>query len=288
MLSRTLLRPMAVEDVPTVAALAAGRGYVATESALARHLQDPDGAGFVVEHNGAIVGVITVSLHLDYALLGPLVLAPSHQGAGLDLHLVRRAFSTLARRGVRTVEAEVSPEVLPVYRVLGFVPVEETIVLAGHTLTAAPKGPSVRRAEAHDLLDVGQLDADTFGYGRKGLFLSLLEDVPQGAHVARRGADGVDGFVFASRGSPGWSLGPWIVARGAESAAAPLLDAALTSLEPGEVTVRVPASAAAALKLLQERGFREVARLGRVRFGEPRSDLENLQGELARGTGPIY
>lgn len=135
--------------------------------------------------------------------------------------------------------------------------------------------------EEHHLLDIGALDADAVGFGRKEYLSALRSEREHGARVSERDGE-VHGFVLLRSAPRGTLLGP-LVTRDAEAdAARGLLRDALANAPQDAIVALVP-DREDALTLLETEGFRRVGDLKRMRAGGTRPAPEGRATEWALG-----
>ena len=268
---------MTPADLPALEPLAEGRNVHRSE--YERFLRLEGARGLVLESEGGLVGAITLLRCFARAVVGPTLLAPGADGPGVSLALLGAAVEQLQRDGVVLAEAEAGEVEAPLLSAMGFRELRRTLVLERPASPLA--GASTTRGmEMGDLLDVGALDADAVGYGRKEFLVALQDDVRV---TDDRGE--VTGFVATRRARRGRHLGPLVTRAGHEDAAHRLLRDAVATVAPSPVVTLVPEDGAL-LPALRELGFAPVGGLMRMRAGEappPAFSREWLVGSRLTG-----
>lgn len=260
-----LLRPLTPADVPALAALAQEQGRNVSSGEYERFFALEGARGFGVERDGVLLGAATALRYYEHAFLGPVVLRAGSDSAGLTVALLAHLIEALQREGVHAVEAEASAAEEPVLARMGFEILRRTAILEREAAGVLRDG-SARQSvpmERDHILDVGSLDADAVGYGRKDYLVSLLYALRDGARVLEREGD-VIGFALLRRTARGYQLGP-VVTRDddPESARALARDAAVAAGDASVIAL-LPAESAL-VALLEEDGFAPVGALARMR-----------------------
>lgn len=249
------------DDLPAVERLVEGRNVHPDE--YARFLKLEGGHGFMLESDdGALVGATTVFRCFERAVLGPTLLAAHAEGPGTALAMLGASIQQLQHDGVTLLEAEAGDVETPLLEAMGFRAVRRTLILER---PPGPTGlaPATRAMERADLLDVGALDADAVGYGRKQFIAALLD----GARV-REAADGaIDGFVAVRRARRGYHLGPLVTRASDVDGAKRLALDAVGAVSSWPVVALAPAQSAL-VAALEEAGFAQVGALTRLRAGD--------------------
>lgn len=277
--ARIELRPMTREDLPAVVALAHAEGRNVHRSEYDRFVGLEGAHGFVLYRDGALVGAVTAMRYFENGFLGPVVLGSGPGSVGVSILLLQRAIETLQRGGVALLDAEAGDVEAAVLSGLGFQALRRTLVL--ERPAAAPTGRLSLSTpmEPRHFLDIGALDAEVVGHGRKEFLLSLMEETPAGARVVERDGD-VAGYVLVRRSRRGYHLGPLVTRTGDEEAAQALLADALESVAGWPVVALAP-EGSPLLDLLRARGFAEVGGLTRMRTGVPGRAVEETAGPAA-------
>lgn len=221
-------------------------------------------SGLILTDESGVIGAVTSMRYFEHGFLGPVLLRPTVDGVGLAIALLAHAIEGLQREGVNVIEAEAADEEALVLRSMGFEAIRTTLVHQRGP-GPAPSSGATRPMMPADLLDVGALDADAAGWGRKEYLATLQHEHPEGARVTEQEGD-ITGYALVRRSRRGYHVGP-IVTRGDDEALASLLlrDAVasvaswpLVALSPAEP--RMQAS-------LERAGFTKVGELTRLRAG---------------------
>ncbi|HUR68710.1 MAG TPA: hypothetical protein VM370_05640 [Candidatus Thermoplasmatota archaeon] len=264
-----LLRPLTKEDLPPLLALARAQGRNVTEQEYERFLSLEGARAFVITRDGALLGAATAMRYYEHGFLGPLLLRDDEQAAstaatGVAIALLAQLIERIQSEGVHVIEAEAAGVEELILGRMGFEVVRRTLVLERPGAPARGFAGSLPMEDQH-LLDVGALDADVVGYGRKEYLLALRRDMPDGARVVERDGD-VVGFVLLRRAPRGYHLGPLVTRAGDSDAAGMLVQDALAATAGAPVVALAP-DEAPVIALLEKEGFRRVGELARMRAG---------------------
>lgn len=220
--------------------------------------------GLVAAVEGHVIGAVTAMRYFEHAFLGPVLTHADQDAVGVSLALVAGAVEGLQRSGATIIEAQATRDEAVVLGNLGFEAVGHTVVME-RAAAALAAHDGTRAMREDDLLDVGALDADAAGFGRKEYLAWLRREHPDGARVVERDGE-VAGYALARRSRRGWHLGP-LVTRGADAeAAASLARAVVAPVASWPVVALASDDDAAAL--LRGVGFERVGGLVRMRAGE--------------------
>ena len=274
--ARIELRAMTREDVPAVVALAQAQGRNVHPSEYDRFVGLEGAHGFVLFRDGALEGAVTAMRYFENGFLGPVLLGPGPDSVGFSILLLQRAIETLQRSGVALLDAEAGDVEAAVLSRLGWRPLRRTLVLERPAAAATGRLSISTPMEPRHLLDIGALDADVVGHGRKEFLLSLMEENPGGARVVERDGD-VAGYVLVRRSRRGFHLGPLVTREGDAEAARALLADALESVAGWPVVALAPEESPL-LDALRSGGFEEVGGLTRMRTGVPGREVAEPEG----------
>ena len=152
-----------------------------------------DGAGWVVERQGEVVGTVaTLRYGGAFTWLSMMLVHPDSRRTGLGALLLETALEALA--GERCVRLDATPLGEPLYRRFGFTG-ELELVRAQATLPAIPRP---LQTTVHSVFD---RDLRVFGADRSGLLASLRERSPEMAVSSPRGhCFGRPGYRYAQLG----------------------------------------------------------------------------------------
>lgn len=257
-----VLRPMTGEDVPAVAALAQHQGRNVGADDYRRFLGLEGARAFVLLRDGALLGAATAMRYFEHAFLGPVLLRDDADG--LAIALLAQLVEAMQRDGVLVIEAEAAPMESTILARMGFATLRATTILERGPGGRAEAAGTASMSREH-VLDVGSLDADAVGYGRKEYLMALMREVPEGARVLERDGD-VQGFVLLRRAPRGYALGPLVTRAPDLEVAAALVRDALT-IAAGERVVMLVPETSPLLATLEREGFRPVGTLARMRAG---------------------
>lgn len=254
-----LMRPEDAEEL--TALLAAAFGNPRFGPTVARLSRLPNAAVHVLEADGAVRAAAAVVDYGRAAYLGIVGTDPAMQGRGFGRRIVEAALAPVPADRVILLDA--SPSGAPLYEKLGFVDVDQSVVLEAAGPVPAPAVPGLAPLQEADLPDIIAYDAAVFGADRASGIGALFHEHPGGGMVCRDGGR-VVGYGLRQPDR----IGP-VLAEAPETAAA--IVAALSARAPdGPVTITVPSSHAAMLDYLHRRGVAELRRLRHMRRGGDR------------------
>jgi GNAT superfamily N-acetyltransferase len=243
------------------ALLAAAFGNPRFGPTVARLSGMPDAAIHVLEADGAIRAAAAVVDYGRVAYLGIVGTDPAMQGRGFGRRIVEAALAPVPADRVILLDA--SPSGAPLYEKLGFVDVDQSVVLEAAGPVEAPPVPGMAPLVETDLPAVIAYDSGVFGADRAGGIGALFHEHPGGGVVCRDGGR-VVGYGLRQPDR----IGPVLAETQAIGAA---LVAALSASGPeGPATITVPSSNAAMLDHLRGRGVAELRRLRHMRRGGDR------------------
>jgi len=273
-----ILRPMTQEDLADMVALARSQGRNVTADEYERFLALEGARGFVVTRNGELLGAATAMRYFEHGFLGPVLLRDDADATGIAIALLAQLIEAIQRDGCQVVDAEAAGTEEVILGRMGFQLVRHTLVMerSGAGAAQASAAGSVPMQD-HHLLDVGALDAEVVGYGRKEYIMALRRDFPAGARVVERDGE-LAGFVLLRRSPRGFHLGPLVTRpRDLDAARALVRDAIATA--PDAAVVALVPDGEPFVSLLEAEGFRGVGELARMRAGG-----EQAPGDLAAAT----
>lgn len=270
------LRPMTKEDIPDVVALAQARGRNVHRSEYDRFVGLEGAHGFVLRRGGVLEGAVTAMRYFENGFVGPVLLGPGPDSVGFSILLLSRAIEALQRSGVALLDAEAAEGEQAVLAGLGFRELRRTLVLERPAQAPTGQPPRTAPMEPRHFLDIGALDAEAVGHGRKEYLLALMEETPSGARVVERDGE-VAGYVLVRRSRRGYHLGPLVTRAGDAEAARLLLADALEGVAGWPVVVLAP-EGSGLLDELRSGGFQEVGGLARMRTGVPGRDVAEAGG----------
>jgi predicted N-acetyltransferase YhbS len=247
---------------------------------LYRRLQ-PDG-WFAACLEGRMIGTVGAVSYGSVAHVGFMTVHPSLQGQGIGRMLMEHMLNWLERKQVPLITLDASNKGFPLYEMLGFVTLDETLtfekqIISGRELLS----PDVEPITQKDLDELVELDAPIFGANRRKVFESLMELYPSRAFLHRDENGQITGYVFAQMNR----IGPWVTFTPGQEEA--LLKAALTLAYENPVTVCVPAVNLDAAGLLQRYGFEQI-RSGRHMVkgkGVVPGDRTKIYAQTSMGAG---
>ena len=208
------------------------------------------------------VGTVGALDYGPYAYISLLAVHPSAQRHGIGLTLMEHILAWLDARGCPMALLDATDYGAPLYRRLGFVEDDGTLVLGRHAAAVLPHSAApARTLQPMDLPALARFDAPIFGAAREAVLASYLADAPGRAFVTHNAAGQITGYLLAQTRA----LGPWVAC--ADAVAEVLLAAALALPFAGGPDVAVPASNAPALSLLRRHGFRVTRSLRHMRRG---------------------
>lgn len=285
-MERLRVRPLTSEDLPSMARLVQAEGRNTHADELERFMALEGALAVGVLHDERLVGIVTALRYFEHGWLGPVVLAGGEDAVGLRAALASGIVGMLQRAGVDRIETEATADEVALYGGMGFERVRETLVLERPPSTDddASKTPrdTVALTQRH-LLDIGALDADAAGYGRKEYLWALAQAHPAGARVIES-SDGADviGYALMRRARRGFALGPLVTADNDPQVAERLLRDAIASAPSWPVVTLAPHETPL-LAALESAGFARVGALTRMRMGKERAAPERATEWLLGG-----
>ena len=240
-----------------------GSPYSRTDEVRRYLALQPDG-WLLAMLDGQPVGTVGALDYGPYAYISLLAVHPSAQRRGVGLALMEHILAWLEARGCPMALLDATDFGAPLYRRLGFVEGDRTLVLGqegeGSAVWALASGRAYPVQPA-DLPALYRFDAPIFGAERGAVLASYLADAPERAFVTRDAAGQITGYLFAQARA----LGPWVARASADAEV--LLAGALALPFASGPEVVVPASNALALSLLSRHGFRVMRSLRHMRRG---------------------
>lgn len=265
-MERLELRRLGPDDLDAMMQLARSDARNLHVSELSRFLALEGAYVMGVTRDGRLVGLITAFRLFDRGWLGPVVVEGGDDAVGISMVLAQEAVGGLQRLGVDTIGAEATPTEAAMLEHLGFSKERRTLIFERAPGAAEPAEPATRAlSPTRDLLDIGALDADAVGHGRKEWLLHLAEEFPEGARVVGTG-DEVRGFVLMRRTRRGYAVGPLVTAGNDATDAEPLLASAVAAASSWPIVALAPEGTPLAAALARH-GFLEVGSLLRMRAG---------------------
>jgi len=217
----------------------------------------PDGFFLAVAPSGP-VGMVGAVDFGAFAYIGLMAVHPQGQRQGIGLALMQHLLGWIDGCGVPAALLDASEAGYPLYRRLGFVDCDRSLVFQYTGDSPSSDLPAgVYRLQPEDLGSLAGFDAPIFGADRAKVFRSFLDAFPDRAFLTRDPSGQVTGFLFAQE----QRLGPWVAARPQDAGA--LLRAALTLPFTEAPTLVVPGSNTQALGLLERSGFQLVTAVHR-------------------------
>ncbi|WP_343715013.1 GNAT family N-acetyltransferase [Inquilinus sp.] len=257
-----IIRPLRPgEEAELEALLAAAYGHARFGPTVRRLAGMADAAVHVLEAEGALRAAAAVVDYGRVAYLGIVGTDPAMQGRGFGRRIVEAALAPVPPDRVILLDASVAGA--PLYEKLGFVDVDQSVVLEARAPVEAPPVPGMAALTEADLPAVIAYDSGVFGADRTSGIRALFREHPGGAVICRDGGR-VVGYGLRQPDR----IGPVLAETQAIGAA---LVAALSASGPeGPATITVPSSNAAMLDHLRGRGVAELRRLRHMRRGGDR------------------
>jgi GNAT superfamily N-acetyltransferase len=255
-------------------------------------LDSPQGAGWLTEKDGDIVGTVAFLRYGPcFSWLSMMLVDPRARLAGIGSRLLETALEALADEPCVRLDATPSGE--PLYRRHGFVPeyalTRAKITVAAERFWRSPE--RVRPMTPGDLAEVFARDREVFGADRSALLASFYARAPELAWTARNvagdrpaGPTSLPGYCFGRPGYRCGQIGP-IVAE-TPSVASDLLSHCLAAQDGRALVVDAPRLSPEWTQWLESMGFemeRPFLRMGRGDNRHP--GLPNLQLAIA---GPEF
>jgi len=245
------------------------RRMTKSDVAFAISLTDHEGWGnlsadfhrlIALSHDGCFVacrqdkplGMVTTTIHADYAFMGSLIVKPDHRGRGVGESLMRHAVEYLDSFGVACIELDATLAAAPLYRRLGFLDKYLSLRFRRHPdAGATPCAPPTRKTLAAAELDmVIGIDARLTGLDRRAVLARLAGEFSDSIYLDAAASKGF-AFVYPRAGRR-VAVGP-IVAEDFLIAGS-LLDKIIGDYGEYEISIGVPQSNDAG-SLIMSRGF---------------------------------
>jgi len=261
----THVRRLEERDIAAAIALTDLEAWGYTTADFRRLLDlSPEGC-FAAELRGRVVGVLTTTTYGPLAFLGAVIVSPDLRGKGVGQQMMEAALRHLQETGVRTVRLYAYLNAVRFYERLGFQAEYEVVRWHGGA-TAGAGQPGVRPVRRADLDGLVRMDATYFGSDRRALITRLAKEFANTFLVAER-AGHVRGFIVGNASGTSCEIGPWVVEPTSRDAAQNLFTALVGAAGISEVAFGGPSRNGALLEFVQGRGFNEVFRSLRMRWG---------------------
>lgn len=214
------VRRMTEADIPAGLELCRLSNWNQLEPDWKVFLCTPEGAGWVVERDGAIIGTVAALRYgAEFTWLSMMLVHPDARRSGAGTLLMETALEALA--GERSIRLDATPSGEPLYRRFGFIGEYELV-------RAKATAPPVHHEGRAFTADVFAQDIHVFGADRGRLLASLRERAPEMA-LAIPG-----GYCFGRPGYRYRQIGP-VVADCEETARELILNCM-----NGDVAIDVP------------------------------------------------
>lgn len=258
-----LLRPIEKGDLAALVELAGAEGRNVAPQEYDRFLSLEGARGYVVTRDEVLLGAGTGMRYFAHGFLGPLLLRQNDDATGVAIAILTQLIEGLQTEGVHVIDAEAAPAEEAILTRMGFALVRRTIIMERSGPARGFHGSMPM--EQHHLLDIGVLDAEAVGHGRKEYLAALRDEMPEAARVVERDGEAI-GFAMLRRASRGFLLGP-LITRAGDTDAAQMLARDTVAAAQGEPVVALVPEGAPAVSLLEAEGFRAVGALVRLRAG---------------------
>ncbi len=273
------------QDIPVASAILAHAYHFSDnrEDMLYRYwLLQPDGCWLAILDD-VPVGFGGAINYGSFSYVGMICVEPSVQRRGIGEALTRHIMTARDERVCPTLLLESNPKASSLYKRIGFVSDDKTVLLRLSTPQEnIPLSDEVSSLQASDISELVEFDQRFFGARREKIFVPYLTKNTQRAFATRDATGTITGYIVAK--SEG--LGPW-VASTVESAEK-LLTHALTLPFQAPPSVAIPLSNESGHNLLHRYGFlhEEVTDM-HMRFGPPVPSLHRdmIYGEASFAVG---
>lgn len=216
--------------------------------------------------DGRPVGIGGAVNYGPFASIGSIGVHPEAQRRGIGRALMERLLSWLDVAGCRTSVLIATDAGAPLYRHLGFVEDDRTLIYpyagAEHAPQPLPASTAVSTLDPAELAEIAAFDAPIFGAPRQRVLASYFAADPARVLVTHDREGHISGYLCAQQ----TTLGPW-AARTPEDAEV-LLERALSLPFESAPRVMVPAANESAAHLLPRYGFGPPHALQHMRRGE--------------------
>ena len=163
---------------------------------------------FISESKGILNGIVSTAFYGSFGVIGNLIVAKRFRRQGLGRNLMKYAIDYLKSKGARTILLDAVPQIISLYKKLGFQPICRSLRLEGN-LTSKPV-ENVRFMTLKDIDKVIQLDRKHFRGDRGYLLKRRFSLHPNLCHVLIR-KDKLNGFIMGIPKDNFILVGPWIV-----------------------------------------------------------------------------
>jgi GNAT superfamily N-acetyltransferase len=284
-LKSTTIRKLEAKDLDFAYKMVSTEEWNDREADLRRMLNcEPEGC-FIAEVDDEPAGHVFSIGYEKLGWIGLLIVDANHRNKGIATMLMERAMDYLLGHGLETIKLEAVPEVVRLYRKLGFVDEYDSLRFVGTSrkqATLKSQCTNINRTE--DLLEIGRFDAEYFGADRTKVLSRLCKEFPELCLVSRS-KSGVNGYIMCREAAVGYKLGPWVCKPKNRPEATMLLTACLSKTKQGEkVYIGVPALNTTAVEILHELDFQQCSESIRMRCGKELHDC--IDGIFAIG-GPM-
>jgi ribosomal protein S18 acetylase RimI-like enzyme len=177
---------------------------------------------------------------------------------GIGALLMRRAVDYLSNHGAKTVKLEAVPEIVGLYRKLGFIDEYDSLRLIGiNRRSMQRQDKSTQPMEENEISQIAKLDKKYFGANRTKVISALFQESSNYCFVSRSKRE-INGYIMCRKTESGYKLGPWVSKPERPGVARELLDRCMSTIDQDEAAfLGVPAPNANAVQLLLDFGFEQ-------------------------------
>ena len=221
--------------------------------------------GFVVEHEGRLIGTAFTCAQGDYATIGLVIVSDEYQGQGIGRKLMELALEAC---GSRTAMLNATLAGAPLYASQGFIDFGHIQQHQGHALSPVPNdlpsGERCRPLTEADRSDQIELANAGSGLNRHAVLNDLFDSVEHSVGIEREGQ--LRAFAMLRPFGRGRCIGP-VIAESPEQAKH-LIAVLLAQVPDAFVRMDIPSDSGLA-PWLEEAGLKQVDTVAQMARGTP-------------------
>ncbi len=234
-------------------------------------LFNPEGF-YVSESSGILNGMVSTAFYGKFGVVGNLIVSKSYRGQGIGKGLMEYVIQYLKSKGCKTILLDAVPQIIPLYKQLGFRPVCRSLRLEGKLKSKLVE--NVRLMTSKDIPKVIQLDTKQFKGNRAFLLKRRFSLHPNLCHVLVR-KEKINGFIMGIPKENIIFIGPWIV-HPREFEPQLLLYSLINNVNIRKFRIGILENKNKAVQLAQDCGFTEYFYSIRMIYGKSFNHSEGL------------
>lgn len=229
---------------------------------------EPEGC-FIADVGGEPVGHVFSIIYGKLGWIGLLIVSSKYRRSGIGTVLMKEALDYLQGHKVETIELDAVPEIVDLYRKLGFGYQFDSLRLMGASQKLQPsKSSPLKSIERGIIEDIAKFDAKYFGAHRGRVLSRLFCENPELSFVSHSDSH-VIGYITCRKAENGYTLGPWVCVSRNQRNAEDLFATCMGRLEPNStIHFGVPSLNTTAVSILRNHGFIESYKSIRMRSGK--------------------